>query len=62
MCRNYRSRYIENSRECGYDVHSWIEPLRPLFVGTLSFVVGLDLGTKHGENGTGRITGLELCS
>jgi hypothetical protein len=61
MSRNYRPRYIENRRERGYDIHGGIEPSGPLFVGTLSFVIGLDLGTKHGENRTGRIAGLELC-
>jgi hypothetical protein len=58
--RNYLSCNIENRRERGYDSHSGIEPLRPLFVGTLSLVVGLDLGSKYGENGTGRIAGLKL--
>ena len=58
--RNYRPRNVENRRERGYDIHSGIEPLRPLFVGTLSLVIGLDLGSEHGENGTRRIAGLKL--
>ena len=58
--RNYRPRDVENRRDLGYDIHSWLEPLRPLFVGNSSLVVGLDLGSKHSENRTGRIAGLEL--
>jgi hypothetical protein len=59
-CCNYRPRNIEYRRESGYDIDSGIEPLCPLFVGTLSLVVSLNLGSKHGKNGTGRFAGLEL--
>ncbi|KAF8263251.1 hypothetical protein EI94DRAFT_1788592 [Lactarius quietus] len=31
----------------------------PLFVSTLRFIKGRDLGSKHGENGTGRAVGLQ---
>jgi hypothetical protein len=46
--RNYRPRNIENRRERRYDINSGIKPLCPLFVRTLSLVIGLDLGSKHG--------------
>ena len=59
MSRNYQPNTVtEGRRECVQDIDSGIHPLDPLFVDTLRL---LDKGSKHGENGTGRVAGLQLC-
>jgi hypothetical protein len=52
----------ESCRECEQDIDSGIQPLRPLFrvVGTLSLIKVLYLSSKNGDDGTGRVAGLQL--
>jgi hypothetical protein len=50
----------EGRRECEQDINSGIQPLCPFFVGTLRLIKGLYLGSKNGENGTGRVARPEL--
>jgi hypothetical protein len=38
------------------DVHSWVQPLR---IAALRLIELLDLFSKHGENATSRIAGVE---
>ena len=57
----YRSNAVaEGRRECEQDIHSGIQPLCPLFASTLRLIEGLYLGSKNGENGSGRVAGLQL--
>ena len=59
--RNYHTNTVaEGGREREQDIDSRIQPLRQLFVGALRLIKGLYLGLKNGENGTGRVAGLEL--
>jgi hypothetical protein len=48
----------EGRRECEQDVYSGIQPLCPPFIGAL--IKRLDLGSEHGDDGTGRVARLQL--
>jgi hypothetical protein len=53
---NYHANTVSEGRgECEQDIHSGIQPLGPPFVVALSFIERLNLSTKNGENGTGRV-------
>jgi hypothetical protein len=59
--RNYHTNTVaEGRRKREQDIDSGIQPFGQLFVGTLRLIKGLYLGSKNGENGTGRVAGLEL--
>lgn len=59
--KTYRpSNGVEEPREGVQDIHRGIKPLCPPFVGTLRLIKSPYLGLKHGENGVGRVAGLEL--
>jgi hypothetical protein len=63
ISRNYQSDTVtESSRECEQNIDSRIDPLDPLFVGTLRLIELLNPSLKHGENSTGGVAGLQLGS
>ena len=60
MSRNYQPNTVtEGRRECVQNIHRGVDPLHPLFVDALRLIKLVDLGSKHGENGTGRAAGLQ---
>ena len=60
--RNYHTKTVaEGRREREQDIDSRIQPFCQLFICTLRLIKDLHLGSKNGENGTGRVAGLDLC-